>query len=291
MKKIIFLVPILCLSVLAFSQSSGNQVHGNRYASPAADNWTTLYLSDSTFLIEASVMMQRPADYFVAVFGLAQECTGVEDGNKEISRRIDSFKKRLKGLGIADADVAVDVTAQERIYEYNKIAGSVVEEQLKGFELKRNVMVRYKEEALLERLMVEASKDSIYDLVKVDYIVEDVQAVYEQLFAEAEAIIAKKRQRYVSLTGVKLKPSAMIYAENFSAALPNDRYEEYTAFSSGSWSAAYNSGLSRKEARKMTTYYYEGVSYTGFDKVLNMKQLSPSVQFILAMKIRYEIVR
>ena len=85
-----------------------------------------------------------------------------------------------------DADLFVDFVAQNKTYGF-ELAGDVVREKLVGFELKKNVSIRYADHALIDKLLAAAAKAEVFDLVKVDYIVKDVEAVNDRLMEEAAA--------------------------------------------------------------------------------------------------------
>jgi hypothetical protein len=46
--------------------------------------------------------------------------------------------------------------------------------KLTGFETKKTIALRYKDRALLEKLVAAAAQASIFDLIKVDYVINDL---------------------------------------------------------------------------------------------------------------------
>jgi uncharacterized protein YggE len=279
---------------MAYSQVSGGQVYGNQnsYSSNIKEfnnQRYLMYLSDSSFLIQAKVLKNVTADYYIAVFGIDQSNTDVKTATEMINRRISNFLKNLQTLDIKEDDIYIDMINQNRIYDIRKKGNDFLEEYLIGFETKRNVIVKYKKANLIEKMMVLAAKDSIFDLVKVDYVVENQDKIYDELFAEASKIIQKKKEMIIQLTNSKLLPYSQIYGESFETIYPTHRYKSYAAYSSSEYNLPYNSNYAVKNQRKTETFYYDKVSNSGYDKILNDNQLEPTVQFSFLLQVKYEL--
>ena len=97
----------------------------------------------STF-VEASVLMNVKADEYVAVFGISQEGESIAECGRKIYETVKQFSDELKSLGIADDARYVDFIAQNKIYGF-EVTGEIVREKLVGFELKKNISIRYKD--------------------------------------------------------------------------------------------------------------------------------------------------
>ena len=282
------------------AQVSGNQVFANgndgQYSriesTGKRDGLTKLYLNDSSFLIQAKVLVNVKADYYVAVFGISDEGATVAEGTGKIAKRVRSFINSIKQSGIKDDDIYTDIIAQYRIYDYKQNEQEkAVEEYLKGVELSRNVIVKYTNAAQIEELLNLASKEQILDLVKVDYVVEDVSKVYDELWDVATNVINKKKGRYTKLTDAKLKPGSQVYAENFASYYPIEMYKHYKAFSTSYYDSYWNYNDRKKSLRKFVTFYYDKLDYSGFDKVVRPTIVEPAIQFVMTLQVRYEIVR
>src|SRR5687768_15603330 len=112
-----FLIPaLLLLPVALHAQAVGNRAYGN-----SRESWaqrTVNYLTDSTFLVEARLIMNVKADQFIAVFGVMEQGKTLEDGARGIDTRIAAFMRDLRSTGIRDADMFVDMITQSRVYDY-----------------------------------------------------------------------------------------------------------------------------------------------------------------------------
>jgi len=241
----------------------------------------------STFL-DASVLLNVPADEYVAIFSVNQEGTTIAEANAAIDTMIKAFKDRLKSLGVGASDVYVDFIAQNRIYGYD-INQNIAKEKLVGFEVKKNVSVHYRSKASLDKFIEAAAAEKIFDLVKVDYIVTDVAKMRARLFAEASAVIKEKAARYGKDLGVSIGQPVQVYAEKYDAYYPTDMYDSYKAYETEDVSADFDQRqYIIQGARKNQTFYYNGLTAKQFDRDINPALTEPPVQFTIYLKVRYD---
>lgn len=289
MKTVIIFITMTLATAPAFTQHSGNSVIGQYFNQSATglQGADKLYLSDTTFIIQANVMMNVIAGSYVATFGVAESSPTLGEANSKIDKRINSFIAALKKLGIAQQDIYVDMTTQTQIFDY-KVNGDYAEQYIAGFEQKKNVIVKFKNINDLDKMLVAASENGIYDLAKVDYIVTDPGRIYEQLFQSALEVINRKKELYVKATGMKLSPSSQVYGESFYSLYPEQLYKSYTPNLSAQY-YDYSTYSKKKELRKSTTYYYDNISYSGFDKVIHPIVTEPAVEFVLTLQIKFQV--
>jgi uncharacterized protein YggE len=288
---------VVFAGILAAAQTSGNigysQSSGSSRARQAERNKRIplpgeAHPSDGMFL-EASVLMNVPADEYVAVFGVTQECVTVAECSQKVDAVVAEFSAAVQQLGIGRNDLNVDFVAQNRIYDF-KIAGDLAKEELTGFEIKKNVAIHYRDKLMLDKLVIAASRSKIFDLIKVDYLVKDQVAVENRLMEEAARILKLKAAKYEQLLGVKLDSPIRIYAEKPSIYFPIEMYDSYTAQESESLSNAYERDRNRyavQGARKSRTFFFNPLNADGFDYVINPVVVEPVVQFTLYLKVIY----
>ena len=242
----------------------------------------------STF-VEASVLMNVLADEYVAVFGIAQEGETIAECGRKMDATIKQFTDELNGLGIGEKARFVDFIAQNKIYGF-EVAGEIAREKLVGFELKKNISIHYKDKLLIDKLLVAASHAQIFDLIKVDYIVSDLDAIDDKLMEEASRIIKRKAGRYQKLLDIKLQPPAQVIAERSAVYYPTEMYDSYTAFESEHVNIPANRDrLTTQTARKSRTFFWSGLNANSFDSVINPVMIEPVVQFTLYLKVKYEV--
>jgi uncharacterized protein YggE len=275
----------------SYSQERGNAAYGNskqKTSGVITGNLSSVEAKDSvtsTFL-EANILMNVKADEYVAVFGASQEAMTVLECNRLIDLQINAFTKSLQEIGVNGKDVFVDFITQNRVYDFALTAGSsTAREKATGFEIKKNILVHYKDRSLLERMLVAASKSAIFDLIKVDYIVNDTAAIREKLFEEASKIIKKKQELYSKQLGVK-PYSLLVAQEKYNMFSPSEMYSSYSAYEAGSVDSTKD--LRVVEKRKSKTFYYNPLDVSDFDQVINPLVMEPVVQFTLFLKVKCE---
>jgi uncharacterized protein YggE len=245
--------------------------------------------SPTSMFVEANVIMDVRADEYVAIFALAHEGQTLEECARKMDATLKSFSDDIKALGVPRDDIFIDFVAQHKIYAFD-VTGNIAKEKLAGFDLKKNISIRYSHPSLLDTLTAAAARSQIFDLVKVDYIVKDLNKAREKLANEAARVIKQKSARYQKLFGIALAPPIQVYAERFAAHYPTEQYDSYTAAESEAMSnAVYRQNYTTQLARKNRTFYFNRLDADGFDDVITPIYNEPVVQFTLYIKVKYEI--
>lgn len=288
MKKLSFLIGlVLICSGFVLAQESGNRTYGTQRRKPQVNSGalTGGVLNKDVYFVEANVAMNMKADAYVAVFGLVQGGQTAAESNNKVNAQIVAFTRDLEDLGIKRGDVFVDFITQNKVYDYTT-SGSVTTEKLSGFETKKNVAVRYKDREILEKILSAAAKGGIFDLIKVDYVVSDINAVHARLYEEAVKVIKRKEAAYANSFGVKLSPTNLA-SEKYDAFYPGEMYASYQAFEAGTTYGDYNNRVIQQ--RKTRTFYYEPLDASDFDSVINQIGIEPMVQFTLYLRMQYDL--
>jgi uncharacterized protein YggE len=288
--KITFIGILLFTTLTVFGQHSGNYVteQNYNYNQPQGQQQgvSKLYLSDSAFVIQAKVLTNIIADSYVVTIGVSEFAKTLKEANTKIDVRIQKYISALKSkFDISMPDIYVDMTTQTQVADY-KVNGNYAEQFISGFEQKKNVIVTLKNIKDLDKLVILASEYEIYDFVKVDYIVTDINKIYTQLFQNAVEVINSKKDLYVKATNIKLKTTSGIYGESFYSFFPTQLYKNYTPNVTTEY---YDSYSKRKDLKKNTTYYYDHINYSGFDKVVNPIVTEPAVEYVLVLHIKFDI--
>ncbi len=305
MKKTCFLLIFLLVCAAgAFAQERLNSVYQERGNAAYGDNSNkkpknsgvalgNLYSVEpkdsvvSTYL-EANTIINAKADEYVAIFGLSQEGLTLADCNTRVDSQIKEFTTGLEALGLSRNDMFVDFIAQNRIYDYTT-SGSTARERPAGFELKKNISVHYKDKTILEKMQAMAAKASIFDLIKVDYVVSDLGGIRARLLEEAIRVIKKKEAEFNKLLDAKLKPVA-VYQEKYNKFSPSEMYSSYVAYETGSVDSS-SRDMRVVEKRKSRTFYFDPLDPGEFDAVINPVIVEPVVQFTLFLKVKYQVAQ
>jgi uncharacterized protein YggE len=289
------LVCIMAVAVEVRAQSSGNSVYSetnraetNRKLRRGTIPLGAIPLPDNTgMLIAAHVQINIKADEHVAVFGLSQEGRTIQECNQKLDPQIGTFTSELKNIGVNPDDIAIDHTTQTPTYDY-QVNAKLASEKATGFIIKKTVSVHFKEKDWMNKLMAAAVKSNIYDLIKVDYLINNITGVREKLFEESTRIIKEKAGRYDKLLGLKFRSQIQIVQEQYNTIFPTESYESYTAFESGKVSESILADRNRvKEARKNETFYFNIQDTGDFDQIINPVVTDPVVQFSLYLQIKY----
>ena len=286
----------MALAGLAGAQTMGGAGFGQRRGNPADALRQQRELSEAqvpptlnSAFLDAAVLMNVRADVYVATFGISESGATLPEARAKVAGRLAAFRERLKGMGVAAARVSTDILASNRIYGY-ALENNVATERLVGFEFKENVSVRCRSQAEVDTMVAAAAKDGIFDLVKVDYVVSDLAAVRARLREEAAKAIASKRADYARLFGVRFAAAPQVYAERYDAFYPTDAYASYQAAEGENLDRiGYGAGNTIVHgARKVRTFYYDPLTTSGFDRVVNPVVTAPVVQCTLYLRLRYE---
>ena len=295
MMKVWFVICLLMLAATgAVGQEAGNRGVYGRPTDRTSPSNGVVYGTEHKDLvpvqfIEAYVLLNAAPDEFVAVFGAAQEAQTAGESNQKVNAQIEQFLSAAEKLGINRSNTFVDFITQNRVYNFTPAAdGNTIRERLAGFETKKTVAVKYRDRALLEKLLAAAAQASIFDLIKVDYVINDLGKIRGLLFAEASRIIKQKEENYVRSLGLKIRRDA-VFQETYNTFYPSELYQTYAAFESGAVDTSYESRTRVIRERKSSTSFLEPLDRSAFDAIINAIGIEPMVQCTLYMKVRYSL--
>jgi uncharacterized protein YggE len=291
--------PLLILNCL--SQAVGNSMYGNdnRYNYQNAEelNWQNSFnvtrevmIDENSMTFEVNGLFNRKADAYLAIFNMTQVGENASVANDLLNSRYQNFVNEVASAGVKPEDVFLDMVSQVPIYELEvtkKFFSKTYNEVPKGFELQKNIHVKFNKGEVLDKILTAAAKHEIYDLIKVDYFVENTSAVYETLRDSVIAYAKRKTNDYKQLN-VNLDTVYRVLTEQTSVTFPIDRYSKYQPASSSSIeSVGKKSGLT--EIRKPVVMFYNKLSYHNFDVVINPVVVEPLVQYTCKIKMRFSL--
>lgn len=287
----------------AFSQVAGNSTYSNSEKAQIYDYnpltgrgpvTNAPIVNHMIVEFEVNGLLNAVAEDYVAMFNVTQVGATAEETDRLMGERIAAFKKILKVAGVDSNTVKVDMISFLPRFDYQvekKAFSKTFNEVPAGFELQKNITVHYKSSGKLDDIITAAAKTEIYDLVKVDYFVEDITGKVEQLRNKCIASLDKKQIAYEAL-GFKLDTLRKAMAENYHSIYPITRYQSYNSFCRPSLDAATKKGILAPEERmnalpKTPSKYYNQVNYDDYDVVINSAVDEPVVQFSYTISIRY----
>ena len=120
--------------------------------------------------------------------------------------------------------------------------------------------------------------------MKVDYLNDDLNTIHDKIFDEALKLYSAKKDKYLRAFN-RTEAGQANMNEQFYFVFPETQYNEYKAFEATEFETNYNNYNTRviKKERKNSTYYYNGIDYRGFDKVINASETEVGIQYLLTL--------
>ncbi|AXG69534.1 hypothetical protein KORDIASMS9_01757 [Kordia sp. SMS9] len=299
MKKIHLLV-CLCISQFIFAQHKGNYdgnlqisrqniATGNAqvYGPQSPRNRRTIN-PNSSITIDVHALYNAKATSYTAIFNISQIGPTAEETHKLVNERIDDVRSKLLPAGIKTEDIAIDVISFVPVYEIEvqkKLFSKKYNEVPKGFELQQNIHIQFKKTGQFEKILAACAANEIYNLVKVDYFIENIREVYKKLQTSLLSLV-KEEKEYYKLLGFDLSEYNAIMADDKYCYFPKDFYQSYQAYNSISFDAL-KKPKNVTKVKKQTSYYYQPISTENYDVVINSAILEPVVQVGMQIKLVY----
>ena len=304
-RKILIVLACLVYVVQLNSQATGNNVTaignnvlngGNNlyHPNPVTHPAPNMHPTTNQYLIEATVLYHANAESYIAVFGVSEEADNAASANSSINDRIASFRQNLYQIGVGEEDVFVDLITQTRVYDYQMVDATTAKEKMTGIELKKNVHVSFTQMDMLEEMMLAAARENIYDIVKIDYVVKNMDEIYHEMQTSALATINRKKELYMTLEEKKYAGNPFIMKFEKGAVQPLHSYKNYVAHETNLMN--FRPGLKSKanlvklSARRMKTFYFDPLPAEQFDSVINAYSVEPTVQLTLKLQVRYDVL-
>ncbi len=301
MKKINVVLLLLFCSHLLIAQHKGNYnqitpdisrqnilTSGNaNIYNPVVQQQIHKVLHASNILtIDVKALQNVNATTYTAIFNFSQIGPTAEKTNALMKARVDSIKLRLNNKGISQKYIAIDVISFVPNYEVEvtkKLFSKTFTEVPKGFELQQNIHIQFTKTNQFESILEACAKSEVYNLVKVDYFIENIQAVYKNLQNQLLKLIEDKKA-YYKVLGFDMSNYNVAIADDKYCYFPKDFYQSYQAYNSISFEALdKNKGVTT--AKKQTSYYYQPLTYENYDVVVNPSILEPVVQIGMNVKL------
>ena len=264
--------------------SSGNATIYN----PVVQQRINSSLNPSNILyIDVKALQNVKATTYTAIFNVSQIGSTADSTNMMMNARINKIKNKLNTIGILNKDVVIDVISFVPNYEVEvqkKLFSKTYTEVPKGFELQQNIHIQFTKTDQFEDILTACAESEVYNLVKVDYFIENIAQVYKNIQTELLKLIEDKRAYYKAL-GFDLSNYNISMADDKYCYFPKDFYQSYQAFNSISFEA-FQKKRGVLTAKKQTSYYYQPLSYENYDIVINPSILEPVTQIGMNIKIQ-----
>jgi len=287
MKHFLPLFSVVCFQ-LSFSQVSGNINYRNRTQYPesninVADPVIAQAINES--IISVKGLANVKAEEYVAIFSITQVAESAEEVNDLIDRRINRALDRIKTK--KGVETYVDMISFVPVYQYNvekKTSSKKNYNELPaGFELKKNIHIKFTDPSQLNDFISILSKNEIYDLVRVDYFAGTMESVKKELIRKATLALQEKTANLQNLLGENFAGAEKNVSDGFRVTLPTEMYRSYEAYNSSSLALTKFSNVN--QAAKSVTSYYQPVLDKEFDFVINPVVHEPVIQVMYEIKL------
>jgi len=301
MNKTFLFLGFILISFFSQAQEMGNKNYamGNQGYNNQGYDYTfsprpireAHFSNDSTLIVDVNAIMNLKADKYVMILSLSQKAETSKECYDLVQERISNFKERLISVGFAEENIVEDFIAQVPVYEYEiskKLFSKTANEVPVGFELKKNLHILYYDPKNVDLIISIAAEFDIYDLVKVDYIIDDIAVVYEELRSVATKSIQKKIEQYAVL-GIDVSAentSYITFAEEWESFYPSESYGSYTAYNPAIIEGDFKN---KTTIAKDPTFYYNPMNYQLYDVVINPTIVAPVVQISYNLKVKYSL--
>lgn len=284
MKKITIIALATMFYQVVFGQVSGNINYQNQVSFPN-QNINVNTPSTTDIYISVKGLANIKANSYVAIFSVTQVGKTTEEVYELLDKRINPVLteiKQKKGVETY-ADMISFVPVYEIEVEKKLFSKKTYNEIPKGFELKKNIHIKYSDPNQLNDFIGLLSNQEIYDLVRVDYFSDSIESVKKELMNKAKNIFQEKIKIYETLLGASFDSFEKRINDGFNVMLPVEMYKSYEAFSSSSLNAKKSAKVNTFD--KSTTLYYQPIIDKEFDFVINPVILEPVIQVMYEFKI------
>lgn len=282
MKKIIISTLSLVICHTVFGQVSGNVNYQNQVR--FSDKNIDINIPSDLLVVDVKSLANVKADTYVAIFSITQVGKTAEEVNELIDKRISASLTEIKAK--KSTETYVDMISFVPVYEFEvekKIFSKKNYNEIpKGFELKKNIHIKYSDPNQLNDFISSLSKEEIYDLVRVDYFSSNLESIKKELMNKSTLLIQEKIKNYETILGQTFTTVEKRIADGYKVVFPVEMYKSYEAFNSSSLNLKKSANINQID--KSTTLYYQPVIDKEFDFVINPTILEPVIQVMYEIK-------
>lgn len=299
--KTIFLAFLVIISTQLFAQVGGNVNYesklsgnvnygGNQYqVSQQAVITTTSSNQDEMYMVIRGLYNENATSY-IATFSLLQLGKTAEETTNLMDERIANVKAELK-KSFPTIELITDMISFVPTYDFSvekKIFNpKTYNEKPSGFELKKNLIIKYTNANELDKIISVCAQQEIYDLAKVDYATKNYDEIRNKLQIKALEEYNEMLKNYSTIMNTDLVKKEKIVNEGFNITYPVESYKNYQAFSQAQL-PNYNGGIVN-QTKKNVTQYYDPVQIKSHAFVINAENTEPSIQVHYELTVRIKL--
>lgn len=255
-------------------------------------NFSNFNANTQEVTMNINVLFNAKPTGYMAIFHMNQSGKKIGDLDTEVAEKVKKFKELAKTIGIPEENFYTDMIALVPIFEQNKRSTKP-----KGFELQKNLHIKYTNANDLDKLFSMAAQCEIYDLIKVEYLFDNAEKAGKDMHAKALQLLQDKIAYYKTI-GVKVDTAYRSINESGNVFFPVDKYTSYQPLAVNSFEDEDKPADDKGELMKTrsgliqrTTVFYNPTDCSGYDAVLNPNPLEPPIQFTYTLQVKYRMVQ
>ncbi len=269
----------------------GNSSYGNDgYTVNRVNTIQTTTSSQDEMVIVIKGIYNERATSQIATFAILQLGKTAEEATSLIDERIESVMKEL-ALYNKEIEVETDMISFVPTYDYavdKKIFNpKTYNEKPSGFELKKNILIKFKNNNDFDKILSICGKNEIYDIAKVDYVTANFDLVRSQMQKKALEVFKDQMANYSLIMNTDLNKKEKILQEGFNVMYPMESYRSYQAFSQAD--ASFDPKGVVHTIKKNTTQYYNQALVKDHNFIMNPEITEPTIQAFYEITIRVKL--
>lgn len=307
MKKSIFILAIMIAASGLFAQGAGNWAYQSKSGTSykATDKYTEYDLTgnsqtnqyyqptyynvsnDTIVYLNVKALMNVKADTYIMILGLSQISESLETCFDLTDQRIAAF---LTEAGISEDNVYIDFISQTPIFareKEKKIFSKKFVEVPKGFEIKKNIHIRYTDRKMGDKYLKLAAKNEIYDIIRTDYIVNNHKAIYDTLRTECVNLLNKYLSDFAKM-GFTFEAEYKSLEESNSCTYPLSCYSPFSSYMPSNYLPLVGNAtdVTLVNPNENINVFYNKLPYNDYDIIINADMVEPSIQFSQYIKLK-----
>lgn len=278
---------LIGLGLFGLAQESGNANYGgNSYTVNQASTVQTTYGNQNEMIITIKGIYNEKATSKLAVFSILQLGKTAEEATDLMEERINLVKSQLKTFK-QEIDIVTDMISFVPVYKFEEekriFNPKTYNEKPSGFELRKNLIIKYKETDDLNQILKICAGQEIYDLAKVDYVSVNHEKIRDEIQKKAMEEFKILLANYSSIMNIDLTQKEKIIQEGYNIVYPMENYRNYQAFSQASLNLG--KGENVNTLAKNTTQYYNAVLPKPHAFVINADITEPAMQYVYDLTV------
>lgn len=274
----------------ATKMASGNYNYQNQYHNNQVNTIQTTTGNENEMYISIKGIYNEKATSQRAVFSVLQIGKTAEETTNLMDTRLELVTKAITSFN-PEIEIIIDMISFVPMYDYEiqkKIFNpKTYNEKPSGFELKKNLIIKFKKTNDLNAIMNFCAKQEIYDLAKVDYVTSNLDHIRDVLQTKAAEEYKQMLTNYSAIMNTDLFKKEKSLTEGYNTVYPMESYRSYTAFSQASIHFEPESTINN--IRKNNTQFYDAALAKTHTFVVNADITEPTIQLFYDLTVRIKL--